>query len=188
MFIIKEKDAVYFASAITEWGWHSCARIDTACRENLNLWPLNDGYGTIVMANASDQRRVDLLRYSNVFDCEFSYDGMHEAVARIKELFGGTNCISEDNRPCVDIFVARGAEGFHITYYGVVEELGDFTSFGGSREHYRAANEFCKNIENVTERINAIYTMAETTALYQFYPVAVISTRDSEITMLNGNR
>ena len=72
MIVIKEKDTIYFASPMKSHNFYSQAKLDYNFEENGAIWHLNDEYGTIVMVSAWNNRFTDLLRYSDVFDCDFS--------------------------------------------------------------------------------------------------------------------
>ena len=183
MIVIKEKDAVYFASPMKHQNFVRQAELDYSFEENGNIWHLNDGYGTIVMASANE-RMVDLLRYSDVFDCEFSKEGMNRIVANIKRLIRGTNCNMVKGRLGVSLCVARGNKGYKISPYGAVFEIGDIECFGESEERILAAYEYCQSIPNVRERIKTIYNQISEFSHCQYYPIAVIHTKDESYSLL----
>ena len=186
MIAIKEKDAVYFASPMKYQNFYAQAKLDYSFEENGDIWHLNDGHGTIVMAVAKNARAVDLLRYSDVFDVEFTKDGMNRIVANIKKLLRGTNCFTADGKLGLTLCIARGNRGYRITTYGAVFEMGDIECFDESEERMLAAYEYCKSIENVPERIESVYNNIGELSWCQYYPIAVITTRDGSYSLLTG--
>ena len=184
MIVIKEKDAVYFASPMKYQNFYTQAKLDYSFEENGDIWHLNDEHGTIVMAAAKNNRIVDLLRYSDVFDCEFSKDGMNQIVANIKKLIKGTNCFISEGKLGLTLCVARGNKGYKITTYGAVFEIGDIECFGESEERILAAYEYCQSIPDAHRRIETIYNRIGELSGCQYYPIAVISTGDDSYTLL----
>lgn len=186
MIVIKENDTVYFASPMKYQNFYSQAKVDYRFEENGDIWHLNDAQDTIVMASARNNRLVDLLRYSNVFDCEFSKDGMNQIVANIKSLIKGTNCFMVEGQLGLNLCVARGNKGYKITNSGAVFEIGDFECFAESEERMLAANEYCRNIPDVHERIKTIYNQISDLSDCQYYPIAVINSKDNSYSLLTN--
>ena len=186
MIVIKEKDAVYFASPMKYQNFYTQAKLDYSFEENGDIWHLNDEHGTIVMAAAKNNRIVDLLRYSDVFDCEFSKDGMNQIVANIKKLIKGTNCFISEGKLGLTLCVARGNKGYKITTYGAVFEIGDIECFDESEERMLAAYEYCKSIPDVHQRIETIYNQIGELSWSQYYPIAVINTKDESYSLLTN--
>ena len=186
MIVIKEKDAVYFASPMKHQNFLGQAKLDYGFEENGDIWHLNDEHGTIVMVAAGNPRLVDLLRYSNVFDCEFSKDGMNQIVANVKKLVKGTNCFLGEGKLGVSFCIARGNRGYKITNYGAVFELGDVECVDESEERMLAAYEYCKSIADIHERIKTIYDHIGELSCNQYYPIAVIHTKDNTYSLLTN--
>ena len=186
MIVIKETDAIYFASPMKYQNFYTQAKLDYSFEENGDIWHLNDGHGTIVMAEARNNRLVDLLRYSDVFDCEFSKDGMYQIIENIKELIEGTNCFMADGKLGVVLCIARENKGYKISTYGAVFELGEIECIGESEERMLAAYEYCKSIPNVHKRIETIYNQIGELSCNQYYPIAVIDTKDNSYTLLTN--
>ena len=122
MIVIKERDAVYFAYAMGHYHNYSNMCFDFSSEDNMSLWHLNDGKGTIVMLSAGE-RIVDLLRYSDIFNCELTIEALSGIHKRIAVLYQGTNCRELDGDNGAMIFIARGNQAFQICGYGSVEEL-----------------------------------------------------------------
>ena len=186
MIVIKENDAVYFASPMKYQNFFSQAKLDYSVEENGDIWHLNDEYGTIVMVAAENGRVVDLLRYSDVFDCEFSKDGMNQIVANIKKLIKGTNCFTCDGKLGMMLCVARGNKGYKITPHGAVFEIGEIECMDENEERMLAAYEYCKSIHNVHQRIETIYNQIGELSCSQYYPIAVINTKDESYSLLTN--
>ena len=186
MIAIKEKDAVYFASPMKYQNFYAQAKLDYSFEENGDIWHLNDGHGTIVMAVAKNARAVDLLRYSDVFDCEFNKDGMNQIVSKIKEVVKGTNCFTVDGKLGLTVCVARGNKGYKITTYGAVFEIGDIECVNDDEEHILAAYEYCKSIPDIQQRIETIYNQIGELSWSQYYPIAVINTKDESYSLLTN--
>lgn len=184
MIAFKEGDCVYFASPMKYQNFFTQARVDYTFEENGDIWHLNDGKGTIVMAAAKSSRLVDILRYSDVFACEFSYEGMKSIIENIKNCVKGTNCFTEGDRLGVTLVVAQGDRAFEITTHGSVFEMDRFLCCDESDERMLAVYEYCKNIPDAHERIRTIYTNINEIGLSQMFPVAVINTRDDTYTLL----
>ena len=185
MIVIKEKDAVYFARPITDLRCYSEYNIDYSFEENGNIWHLNDEYGTIVMADTNNSRFVDLLRYSDVFECEFSEEGMHQIVANIKDLVEGTNCFIADGMIGVNLFVARGNKVYKITTYGAVSVIDSFACVAEREEKMLAIYERCKSIPDIHQRIKEVYDKYKKKVKYfRCFDIAVISTKDKSYSLL----
>ena len=58
MIVIKEKDAVYFASPMKSQNFYTPAKLDYSFEENGDIWHLNDEHGTIVMAAAKNNSAI----------------------------------------------------------------------------------------------------------------------------------
>lgn len=187
MIVIKEKDAVYFASPMKYQNSYNQAKLDYSFEENGDIWHLNDEHGTIVMVSAKNTRIVDLLRYSDVFDCEFSKDGMNRVIANIKKLVKGTNCFISEGKLGLTLCVARGNRGYKITTYGEVFEIGDFECFDEIEEKMLAAYEYFKSISDVHKRIETVYSQISELDFFQYYPVAVINTKDNSYSLITNN-
>ena len=187
MIVIKEKDAVYFASPMKYENFSACVKLDYSFEENGNIWRLNDGYGTIVMVSPRNARMVDILRYSDVFDCEFSREGMVQIFLNVKKAVKDTNCFVADGKIGADICVARGNKCYEITTFGVVLEIDDFACFSENEEMMLAANEYCKTIPDAHERIKALYNHISELSWAQYYPIAVISTKDDNYSLFYNN-
>lgn len=186
MIVIKEKDVVYFASPMKYQNFCVQAKLDYSFEENGDVWHLGDGYGTIVMAAAKNSRLVDLLRYSDVFNCEFSKEGMNRIVANIRKLVKGTNCFAVEGNIGVTLCVARGSKGYKITPHGAVFEIGDIECIDESEERMLAAYEYCKSIADVPKRIETIYDRIGELSRNQYYPIAVINTGDGSYSLLTN--
>ena len=186
MIVIKENNAICFASPMKYQNYVTQAKMDYNFEENGDIWHLNDEHGTIVMVSAKNNRFTDLLRYSDVFDCEFSKDGMSEVLARIKRLIKGTNCFVADGKIGATICVARGNKGYKITTYGAIFEIGELECLGESEERMLAAYEYCKTISDVHERIETLYDHISELSWSQYYPLAVISTKDNKYSLLTN--
>ena len=187
MIVIKEKDAVYFASPMKDQGFASEINIDHSFEENDNIWHLNDEYGTIVMADTQNSRLTDLLRYSNVFECEFSAEGMHQIVANIKELVKGTNCFIADGMIGVNLFVARGNKVYKITTFGAVLVVDSFACVAECEEIMLAVYERCKSIPDIHQRIKEVYDKYKKKVKYfRCFDITVISTKDKSYSLLTG--
>ena len=186
MIAIKEKDAVYFASPMRVHNFVTQAKPDYRFEENGNIWHLNDGKGTIVMVVGKNQRVVDILRYSDVFDCEFSKNGMNQIVANIKKLLQGTNCFTVGSNIGLTVCIARGNRGYRITPLGAVFELGAFECVNECEEHLLATYECCQSIPDVRMRIEALYRRMDELAYAMRYPIAVIHTGDDSYSLLTA--
>lgn len=186
MIVIKEKDAVYFASPMKYQDYCTQARIDYTFEENGHIWHLNDEYSTIVMVDADNKRLTDVLRYSNVFDCEFSKDGMNQIIANIKKFIKGTNCFVADGKLGFSLCVARGNKAYRVTNYGAVFETAEIECFNESEERMLAAYEYCKNIPDVQKRIETLYNQVGELSNRQYYPIAVINTKDKSYSLLTN--
>lgn len=186
MLVIKEKDAFYFVSPMRYNNYSPNVIIDYGFEENGDIWHLNDGNGTIVMVNADSTRLVDVIRYSNIFDHEFSKQGMFKVVDDLMELIKDTNCISVDGRLGASIYIARGTKGYRITTYGAVFEIGDMECVGESFERTVASYEYCKDIPDVHERVKSLYDRMGKDGCYRYYPIAVINTKDDSYTLLTN--
>lgn len=184
MIVIREEDAVYFASPMKLQNYSPNVRIDYSLEENGDIWHLNDGYGTIVMFVASNNRIIDLVRYSDVFDCEFSKEGMSRLYLSVKELIKGTNCFTKDGRFGAEIVVARGNRAYKIAANGAVLEVGEIDCFDDNDERILASYEFCRNIPDLCERVSTIYSQVSELSSDQFFPIALISTKDDSYTLI----
>ncbi len=184
MIVIKEKDTVYFASPMRQQIFYLAGKIDYSVEENADIWHIGDEHGTIVMADAKNYRLVDLLRYSNVFDCEFSKQGMHQIIANVKELVKGTNCFTDEGLLGVTLVVARGNKGYKITTHGAVFEIDDFMCISDIEESMLAVYECCRDISDVDQRIKTIYDKYGEGCSKQCYPIAVINTKDKSYSLL----
>lgn len=183
MIVIKDKDAVYFAYATGHNSNYANLRFDASTEENMDLWHLNDGKGTIVMIDARD-RIVELLRYSDIFNCEFAMEALCGIRKRIIELYRGTNCRELDGSTGATIFIARENRAFRIYGDGTVEE-GEGILCGRSYEDaFLVAYEHCKEIEDSYERISAIYDMVEELTGRRSGAIAVISTKGDSYTLM----
>ena len=188
MIVIKEKDAVYFATQTKVTFYRFLrAMADYTCEENIKAWHVNDEYGTIVMVDTVSLRLIDLLRYSDVFDCEFTKEGMNEVFIKIKNLISGTNCRIVDGAIGATIFIARGNKVYMILGGGeVIEIIDDFECVSTIEETIVATYECCKNIPDVYERIKTLYDKSGALRKEQLYPIAVISTKDSKCSFLTN--
>ena len=188
MIVIKENDAVYFASPMKYQNYYTQAKLDYAFEENGDIWHLNDGNGTIVMVAAKNNRLTDLIRYSDIFDCEFSKEGMAEVTSNLRALLKGTNCFTVEGRLGCTICVARGNKGYKITTYGAVFEFTDLECIDENEEITLAAYEYCKSIPDVRERIDTLYARIEDIGWSQRYPIAIINTKDDSYILSEGRK
>ena len=187
MIVIKDKDTVYFAYATGHYCNYTNLRFDASTEESMDLWHLNDGKGTIVMLDARD-RIVDLLRYSDVFNCELTIEALSGIHKRIAVLYQGTNCRELDGDTGATIFIARGNQAFQICGYGSVEELEGVVCGYRYRNALLAAYEHCKAIEDPYERIATTYDMVERITGRCTKSIAVINTKDEKMTILSGDK
>ena len=186
MIVIREEDAVYFASPMKLQNYSPNVKTDYSFEENGDMWHLNDGQGTIVMFVASNNRIVDLVRYSDVFNCEFSKEGMKQLYLSIKELVKGTNCFIKDGRIGAEIVVARGNRAYKIATNGAVLEIDEIDCFDDNDERILASYEFCRNIPDPRERVKTIYSQVFELSSDQFFPIAFISTKDDSYTLITS--
>ena len=187
MIAIKEKDAIYFVSPLKYQNCLNSAKLDYSFEENWDVWRVNDGKGTIVMVGARNNRLIDLLRYSDVFDCEMSKDGMNEVFAKIRDTVRDTNCIAKKGELGATVCIARGNKGYRISPNGAVFELGGFECVQECEEMMLATNEYCKSIPDVIERIRRMYDRIGELDCRQYYPVAVVSTKDDKGILLKND-
>ena len=184
MIVIKEKDTVYFAYATGHHSYYTTLRFDDSEEENMSLWHLNDGKGTIVMLDARSDRIADLLRYSDIFDLELTVEALCGLRAQIVALYRGANCREIDGCIGVVVFIARGSQVFRVYGDGSVEEVESFVSGHYYEDAFSAAYEHCRAIEDPHERIAAIYDMVEAHTGRRAEAVAVINTKDDSYTIL----
>jgi hypothetical protein len=188
MIVIKEKGVIYFASPMKLQNYFSQAKLDYTFEENSDIFHIADGKGTIVMVGAKNNRVVDLLRYSNVFDCEFSQAGMNQIIANVKELVRGTNCYTEGGSMGLTLCIARGDRCYKICPHGAVFEIEEVACIDESEERMLAAYEHCRKIEDIPTRVETIYRKISELSWGQYFPIALISTRDDSYTLLTGER
>ena len=184
MLMIRENGTVYMASPMKYQNYYSGLRLDYRFEENGDIWHLNDGQGTIVMVAAKNARMVDLLRYSTVFDCEFSLEGMHQVVENIKYLIKGSNCFVVDDKIGVKLIIARGEKGFSISTFGAVFDVCEIEALDEDEACMLAVYENYKHIEDIEQRITMVYRKIEQMSLCQLFPIALIHTRDNSYTLL----
>ena len=153
----------------------------------MSLWHLNDGKGTIVMLDARE-RIVDLLRYSDIFNCELTVEALCGVRKQIADLYQGTNCRELDGDTGATIFIARGNQAFQIYEGGAVEELEGVACGYRYRNALLAAYEHCKAIEDPYERIATTYDMVERITGRRTEAIAVINTKDEKMTILRGDK
>ena len=184
MTIVKDSDIIYFVDTLGEELPVMAVDPDVRYPENGNAWHLHDGHGTIVMIRTSlDGRWADILRYSDVFNCEFSKKGLFEAGLRIRQLAAETNGGPIDQSPDLSVCMARGDRAFMMKRDGAVFELTD-TDF--SVMHILTAYNECRDIPDVYERIRAAYERAHA---YHCFPLVVINTGNDDRVVLtrDGN-
>ncbi len=186
MIVIKEQDAIYFASPLKSQNFYSQVKPDYSAEENGNIWHLNDGLGTIVMANGKNSRIIDLIRYSDIFEVEFTKEGVGRIASKIKALVEDTNCFVSEGRTGVTLCIARGNKGFRISPHGAVFELGEIECVNEIEEITLASYEYCKRIEDVRERVVALYNSISEIGWRQHFPIALISTKDDSFTLLHN--
>ena len=184
MIVIKEKDAVYFASPMKCQNFVQQVDLDYSLEENGSIWHLCDGKGTIVMVSAKNRRAEDLIRYSDVFDCEFSMAGMSKVAENIRNLFKGTNCFMPSESLGMRICVARGNGGYVIAPSGAILDIAEIECIRDKEMQILTAYENCREIEDVFERIKAIYGYIGEQVGCRVYPISVISTKDDSYTLL----
>ncbi|MBO5945411.1 MAG: hypothetical protein J6Q69_02275 [Clostridia bacterium] len=184
MIVIKEQDAVYLASPMKFQNYSPNVRVDYSFEENGDMWHINDGHGTVVMVAASNNRIIDLIRYSDIFNTEFSKDGMNRVYASLKELLKGTNCYFKDGRFGGEIVVARGNRAYKIANNGAVLELGEIDCFDDDDERILASYEFCREISDPKERITTLYSRVSDLSSNQLFPIALINTKDDSYTLI----
>ena len=186
MIVIKEKDAIYFASPMKYQNFFNYLKLDYSFEENGDIWHLKDDHGTIVMADAPNARATDVLRYSDAFDCDFTKSGMHRLYDKVARRLRGTNCIVDDGNTYVSLCVARGNKGYRVSCGGAVFEIGEFECFNEDGEQISAAYEVNKHIPDVYERIKAVYDLLSEYSGNKYYPIAVINTKDDSYTLLTN--
>ena len=82
------------------------------------------------------------------------------------------------------ICVARGNKGYKISTYGAVFEIDNVECIAECEERVLAAYEYCQSIPDVTERIKTVYDRIGELSWSQYYPIALISTKDVGYTLL----
>ena len=184
MIVLKDKDTIYFASAAGHYNNYQNLRPDLSDEENMHLWHLNDGLGTIVMLSVQSDRITDLLRYSDVFHCDLTMEALHEIPSGIEKIFEGTNCRVHDANTGVTVFIARGDRAFRIYSVGAVYEIEDFSSIGCCENAITVGYELSKGIEDPMQRIKAIFNVVNAHSNHRVYPISVINTRDNSYTLL----
>lgn len=184
MIAIKEKNTVYFAYPIKFHNFTHQAKLDYSCEDNLSMWHLNDGDGTIVMLNAKIDRIADLLRYSNCFNCEFNVEGMHQIFSNVKQELKETNYIENGNNLGFDICIARGNKAYKITSSGAVFEIGEIECFNEREWEMLALYEHYKTIPNISDRVKTLYDEYLKTNCLQYYPIAIINTSDNSYELI----
>ena len=184
MIVLKDKDTVYFASATGHYNNYQNLRPDLSDEDNMHLWHLNDGKGTIVMLSVRSDRITDLLRYSDVFNCELTMEALREIPSKIRSIFEGTNCRMRDENTGVTIFIARDNRAFRIYSVGAVYEIEDFSSIGCCENAIDVGYELSKGIEDPMQRIAAIFNVVNAHSNHRAYPISVINTKDDSYTLL----
>lgn len=184
MIVIKDKDTVYFASAAGHYNNYNNLRPDLSDEENMHLWHLNDGKGTIVMLSVQSDRITDLLRYSDIFNCELTMEALRELPVKIEEIFEGTNCRVCDANTGVTVFIARGDRAFRIYSVGTVYEIEEFSSIGCCENAIAVGYKLSKGIEDPMQRIAAIFRIVNAHSNHRVYPISVINTKDDSYTLL----
>ena len=184
MIAIKAKDTVYFASAAGHNNSYCNMQMDVSSEEDMHLWHLNDGKGTIVMLGVESDRIADLLRYSDVFNCELTVEALRELHKKIIDLYEGTNCRPVEGNAGVTIFIARGDRAFRVYGIGLVSEIEELDSIEFCKDRFQIGYELSRGIEDPIERIRAIYDLTEAYGNRRAYPISVINTRDNSYTLL----
>ena len=184
MIVFKAHDTVYFASPMKRHNFLHYAKVDYTFEENADMWHINDGKGTIVMMYAPNMRIIDLLRYSDVFDGEFSKEGILKMADNIKKLAKGTNCFAKPGANALTFVIARGNRAFRAKVNGAIMELGEFESFGGDSPTIEAIYEHCKDISDIELRMRTLFDKACEIHNCQEYPIAIINTKDDTYTLL----
>ena len=184
MLTIVEKDAVYFAEPLKYDIFVPGALPDYTYRDNAHIWHLNDGKGTIAMIGSKSERATDLIRYSDALNVEFSRDGMREASLRIKNLLKGTNCLPMEGRIGVTLHLAQGGVSYSLSEFDEVEEIKETNYLKENESKGSIVYECCKDISDITERIKTYYTQLEKLTLRQYFPIALISTRNDSYTLI----
>lgn len=187
MIAIKEKDAVYFASPMKFHNFLNQARVDFAFEENGNVWHVGDE-GRIVMASTDNWRLLDVMRYSDTFYSELSEEGMNGAVAKLKKAIKGTNCFMNGDNLGATFFVAQGNKGYKVSAFGAIFEIDDIECTGERDEPVLAAYEYCRDIPDVYKRIEELYNRISDFSDLQYFPIAVVSTKDNSYTLITKDK
>lgn len=185
MLIIKEKDIVYFASPMKWHNFKYAVTIDYSCEENSNIWHVNDKYGTIVMASFLSDRIIDVIRYSNIFDGDNIEDILINLNNNIYNLMKDTNYIVEDIIFTNKIVIARGNHCYQVNKYGVIDEVYDVCTKNDEKKYISSIYEVYKNSFKGNELIKKIYEELSNITQEQYFPIAVINTKDNSYKIID---
>ena len=179
MIAFKENDKVYFAVPMPAYGCEPLG-VDYDCEDNAPVWHLNDSKGTIVMATGGMSRASDIIRYSDVLNCEeLNLEGVREVMKRIPSELEDTNCQIRDGCIGIGLCIARGNEMYEISKFGTTKRLSDIEAYDTIRCAALVIWESVKHIENVRERVKEYYKLIQKESNSECFPVMLMSTAES---------
>ena len=184
MLVFKNDGKVYFATPLGYHAFDCRMSVDHTYEDNCDSWHLNDGHGTLAYVCADSNRVIDLIRYSDSFDCEFSREGMREAINRCKRTLSGTNCDMGEDKPDVTFVVARGDKAFVGRLHGELYEIDEYRLIGERLDLATAAYETNKDVSDAVERVRRVYEDAERMGTAKYFPVALMNTAESGCTLI----
>ena len=188
MLIFKKDDVAYFACPLGYHKFDARMRIDYTVEDNYDIWHVGDDHGTIAYVCSDSDRVIDLIRYSDAFECEFSRDGMREAISRCKKALKNTNCDMGDEETSFSIVAARGDRVIKAGYRGTIYEIEDPDTIGEVSERIKAAYAAYADVADPVERVRLVYEYVERVSSIKYFPVALISTADKSTTLIHKNK
>lgn len=184
MIAFKDKGNVYFAVPMSHHAYSNTSYIDYNYRDNCDAWHINDENGTIVMVDAVPDRLIDLLRYSDTFNCELTRSALHEVKEKIDKIIDESNCLRHKDRCTYGVIIAQGDKAFEVRSFGTVIEVDNFKVVDEARHIANAVYENVEHIEDVNQRVIAYYNKMSDYTCTRLFPIALISTKDNSYTLL----
>ena len=184
MIIFKNNDYVYVAIPMGYHAYSNKSQVDVDFPENWDAFFTGDDTSTIVAVDSVSDRTIDLLRYSDLFDCDITQKTLYGIKSKIDMLIEDTNVDCESKN--YGVIVCRGNKAYEMRSFGFAVEVGDFERLGESRQYSYAIYENVKSIESIEERVSKYYKQMSNICGGNMFPVVLLSTANKEYKVIEA--